>query len=277
MKNILLPTDFSANSMNAIDYAMRFFEHWECTFHILNVQKVSEYTTGDLLTATPTDSIYEGISVDNKKLIHQLVENLSKQYKSQAYIFNGLFDYDDFISSIKQAVHFHSIELIIMGSNGATGAEEHLFGSNTLQVIRSVECPTLTIPEHYTFSDIKSALFSTQRCEDFSFEGIKAFKEMLIIHQCELKVLELDDDASIMTCKTDNNCIKALFPDHPYTYYYLNTIPGLVAVNTATQLLRVDLHAAFIEKETFLGRLLFGSDNSALLYRTQIPLLFLHR
>lgn len=32
MKNILLPTDFSANSMNAIDYAMQFFENQECHF-----------------------------------------------------------------------------------------------------------------------------------------------------------------------------------------------------------------------------------------------------
>lgn len=277
MKNILLPTDFSANSMNAIDYAMHFFENWECTFHILNVEKVSQYTTVDLLTAATSDSIYEGISADNKKLIHQLVKKLSKQYKSQSYTFNGLFDYDDFVSSIKQAVQFHSIDLIIMGSNGATGAEEHIFGSNTLQVIRHVACPTLTIPDHYTYAGVKSALFSTQHCEDFSFEGIKVFKEMLTMHQCKLNVLELDDDAIIMSHKKDNDCLKTLFQGYSYTYYCLNTIPGLVAVNTATQLLKVDLHAAFIEKETFLERLLFGSDTSKLVYRTLIPLLFLHR
>ncbi|WP_432410064.1 universal stress protein [Rasiella sp. SM2506] len=276
MKNILLPTDFSANSMNAIDYAMHFFENWECNFYILNVQKISEYISDDLVTGSPTDTIYESIATDNKKLITTLVKKLSKQYKSQAYTFHGLFDYDDFVSSIDQAVTFHAIDLIIMGSNGATGAKEMIFGSNTLQVIRNIDCPTLIIPEQYSYSSIKSALFSTEHCEDFSFRGIKVFKEMLDMHQCELNVLELDA-TTISSRREETTCLRALFPEHPYTYFCLNTIPGLIAVNTATQLLKVDIHAAFIEKETFLERLLFGSESSQLAHGTLIPLLFLHR
>ncbi len=277
MKKILLPTDFSENSTNAIDYAMRFFENWECVFYILNVQKVSEFTTDDLMSAAPTETIHQSIAADNKKLINKLVKKLSKKYKSQAYTFHGKFDYDDFTASVQQAVQLYSIDLIIMGSNGATGAKEQLFGSNTLQVIRNVNCPTLTIPDHYRFSPIKSTLLSTQRCEDYSFQGIKAFKEILTIHECELNVLELDDEAIYMSRREDNDCIKNLFPDYPYTYYCLNNIPGLIAVNTATQLLKVDLHAVFVEKETFLERLLFGSENSKMLYRTLVPLLFLHK
>jgi nucleotide-binding universal stress UspA family protein len=277
MKNILLPTDFSKNSMNAIDYAMHFFENWECNFYILNVQKFSEYISDDLTTGAKTDTIYDSIAADNKKLINQLVKKLSKQYKSKGYTFHGLFDYDNFVQAIDQAVKFHSIDLIIMGTNGATGAQEVIFGSNTLQVIRNIDCPTLTVPEHYTYTDVKSALFSTQRCEDFSFKGIQVFKEMLAMHPCKLNVLELDDDAAIISRREDNTCLQALFPELPYTYFYLNTIPGLTAVNTATQLLKVDFHAAFIEKETFLERLLFGSEASQLAYGTLVPLLFLHR
>lgn len=277
MKNILLPTDFSENSMNAIEYAMHFFENWECNFYILNVQKLSEYISGDLVAGSKTDTVFDSIATDNKKLIHKLVKKLSKQYKSQPYTFHGLFDYDDFVSAIAQAVQFHAIDLIIMGTNGATGAKEVILGSNTLHVLRNLDCPTLTVPEQYRYTSVKRALFSTQRCEDSSFRGIKIFKEMLTMHQCELNVLELDDDATNMSKRVDNECIQSLFPEQPYTYFYLNTIPGLIAVNTATQLLKVDLHATFIEKETFLERLLFGSEASKLAYGTLIPLLFLHR
>jgi hypothetical protein len=80
-----------------------------------------------------------------------------------------------------------------------------------------------------------------------------------------------------MCRREDNKCLRALFPDHPYTYFCLNTIPGLNAVNTVTQLLNIDLHAVFIEKETFLERLLFGSESKQLAYKALIPLLFLHR
>ncbi len=277
MKNILLPTDFSANSMNAIEYAMHFFENRECNFYLLNVQKISEYISDDLVAGSKTDTIYDSITADNRKLLNQLVKKLSKKYKSQAFTFNGLFDYDDFIVAVQQAIQFHGIDLIIMGSNGATNAKEQLFGSNTLQVIRNVACPTLTIPDQYSFSSIKSTLFSTQKCADFSFQGVKIFKEILSIHKCELHVLELNDNAVNMSRKEDNECLKKLFPKHPYQYFCLNTKPGLIAVNTATQLLKVDLHAIFIEKETFLERLFFGSENSKILYQTLIPLLFLHK
>jgi nucleotide-binding universal stress UspA family protein len=277
MKKILLPTDFSASSNNAIDYAMHFFKNWKCEFYILNVQKISEYVSDDLASGAKSDSVYDSIAFDNKKAINDLVIKLKEEHANETYDFHGLYDFDNFVSAVNEAVAFHSIDLIVMGSNGATGAKETLFGSNTLKVIRNSDCPTLTIPEHFKFKNIKSVLFSTQNCEDLTLSGIKVFTKILDMHQPELNILDIDENAQNMSNKEDNTCIKELFVDYEYTYYSLNTIPGLSAVNTATQLLKVDLHAVFIKKETFLDRLLLGSDTSKLVYRTLIPLLFLHR
>jgi len=57
MKSILLPTDFSENSKNAIEYAMRLFENEQCTFYVLHVQKASHYATDDLMAAPANTSI----------------------------------------------------------------------------------------------------------------------------------------------------------------------------------------------------------------------------
>ncbi|AFU69705.1 universal stress protein, UspA family [Psychroflexus torquis ATCC 700755] len=278
MKNILLPSDFSKNSKNAIEYAMKFFENEECHFYILNIQKSSEYITADLVAGSQSDSVYDSIAKDSKTLIHNLVKALSKENKSQAYTFHELFDYDDFVSAIKQAVKINAIDLIIMGNNGASDTSEVIFGSNTLQVIRHVDCPALTVPEHYSYSRIKEILFSMQNEEELSFKGMDIFKDILTMHKCRLNVLELDDTRQTQASeKVDNQSIHKLFLDYPYTYFHLNTIPGLIALNTTTQLLKIDLHAVSIEKETFLKRLLFGSDTSQLAYGTHIPLLFLHK
>lgn len=37
MKNILVPIDFSGNSLNALEYALRFFGKSQCNFHLLHV------------------------------------------------------------------------------------------------------------------------------------------------------------------------------------------------------------------------------------------------
>jgi len=276
MKNILLPTDFSENSLNAIEYAMEFFKHWECDFYILNIQKAAGYISADLVSGAKGDSIYDSIAGDNKKLINELKEDLTQKNKSKSYHFHGLFDYDDFISAVEQVVKIHAIDLIVMGTNGATGAKEAIFGSNTVQVIRNIDCPTLTIPEQYRLTSVKKALFSFKKHEDLSSKQIGVFREILNKYQCELNVMEINDDSTTVEEQDNINVIKSLFPQYKYTYHALKAVPSLIAVNTATQLLKIDIHAVSLENKTFLERLISGSETSQLSYDSLVPLLFLH-
>ncbi len=59
MKKILLPTDFSENSTNAIHYAMAFFKDEACEFYVLNVQKMSSFISDDLMAAQPSVTIFD--------------------------------------------------------------------------------------------------------------------------------------------------------------------------------------------------------------------------
>ena len=45
--NILLPTDFSSNSWNAILYAIEFYKTVECNFYILNVCIIDRFMADD--------------------------------------------------------------------------------------------------------------------------------------------------------------------------------------------------------------------------------------
>ena len=51
MKAILLPTDFSKNSMNAIEYAVSLFEDETCEFYVLNIQKASAFVSDDFMAS----------------------------------------------------------------------------------------------------------------------------------------------------------------------------------------------------------------------------------
>ena len=55
MRNILLPTDFSKNSMNAINYALAFLKDQKCKFYILNVQKASSFITDDMMVVNSSN------------------------------------------------------------------------------------------------------------------------------------------------------------------------------------------------------------------------------
>ncbi len=113
MKNILLPTDFSDNSRNAIAYAMGFFKDELCTFYILNVQKASSYTTDDLMAAPANTSIHQSVIRDAKKKLDILVDDLKSLNTEEKYTYYSITDYDIFTDAINQTVKSKNVDLII--------------------------------------------------------------------------------------------------------------------------------------------------------------------
>lgn len=276
MKHILLPTDFSENSLNAITYALQFFKNWTCDFYILNVQKSSEYITDDLMAASPRESVHSSIASDNKKLLRELIGTLQKEYAQETYIFHPLFDYDNFTAAVQQAVQMQSIDLIIMGTNGATSAKEVLFGSNTIRVLRNVTCPILVVPEDYSYSNIAKVLFCIEDVDELNENTITALKDVLQIHQPQLHLLDLEPDAIQVSRKKENPSIEKHFQEFPYRYYYVNELLDWKVLNTASQLLDSQLNTVFLHKEPLWERLLLGSETTAITYGTRVPLLFLY-
>ena len=97
------------------------------------------------LSATPNSTVYDSIIKNPKAAIEKMIDSLQSEYIDEQYAFDGICDYDAFISAVSQTVKSKNIDLIVMGTNGATGATEVIFGSNTINVIRNINCPVLAI------------------------------------------------------------------------------------------------------------------------------------
>ena len=277
MKNVLLPTDFSENSINAIKYAASFFKDSEVNFFVLNVQKTSEYTTSDLISSSANTSVYKAILDDNKKELNKLISTLKTENASEKFSFEALLDFDVFTDAVQQAVKSNKIDLIIMGTNGATGAKEVIFGSNTINVIRHSNCPLIAIPEDYSFKKIESVLFSINNQNRFTQSGIETLKEILIRYKSKLKILEIKEEGVAPAGIKAKGSMEALFKDFEHTYHTLTGIRASAAISAFEQLFPIDLHAIFVEKESFFDRLLLGSETSRISYGSRVPLLIMRQ
>lgn len=277
MKNILLPTDFSKNSLNAIYYAMDFFKKELCTFYILHVQKASHYTTDDLMSAPANTSLYHSITNESKTKLNQLVDDLEIKYSNENYAFEKLTDYDIFTDAIKQAVISKEIDLIVMGTNGATGAAEVVFGSNTLKVIRKIDCPVLAIPNNIKFRVPKTVLYALDRDDHFTIEGIDPLTDILLKYNASLRILKIKEDDLVTVAEFDDKKnLKSFFKQYNHTFHTISNIPFALAIHSFVQVMDVDLSAIFVKRETFLERFFKGSETSKISYGTQIPLLIMH-
>lgn len=277
MKNVLLPTDFSENSINAIKYAASFFKDSEVNFFVLNVQKTSDYTTSDLISSSANTSVYKAILDDNKKELNKLISTLKTENASEKFSFEALLDFDVFTDAVQQAVKSNKIDLIIMGTNGATGAKEVIFGSNTINVIRHSNCPLIAIPEDYSFKKIESVLFSINNQNRFTQSGIETLKEILIRYKSKLKILEIKEEGVAPAGIKAKGSMEALFKDFEHTYHTLTGIRASAAISAFEQLFPIDLHAIFVEKESFFDRLLLGSETSRISYGSRVPLLIMRQ
>jgi len=275
MKHILLPTDFSDNSINAIHYALKFFGSEETHFYLINIQKTSDYTTSDLMYRKPSSTLYEAILDDNQFKLKQLIQQLQKEFKSKKYTFKAIVDFDVFTDAIRQAIKTFQIDLIIMGTNGASGAKEKLFGSNTLQVIRQINCPLITVPENYQFSSITKVLFSTST-DSFSFDKVNPLIDIILSHKASLLVLKMDDSTTTREASDQKNSLERLKEVIDYTFYTLTGISRPTGIDAFEQLHPIDLHAFFTKKESFLDRIIFGSETSDISYGSKVPLLIMH-
>ncbi len=275
MKNILLLTDFSENSMNAIEYALQFFRKWDCKFFVLHVQKSSEYISDDLMAADPGSAVYKAVLENSTNKLSQLIKNLQQNHKGVKYDFQPLLDYDDFIDAIEQAVTNNSIDLIVMGSNGATGAREVIFGSNTMQVIRNINNWILVVPEDYKFQGIKSVLLSIHKEQESRIRDMRTLKDILIKYKAELKVLDVLQEENEEREGALKEYLQKIFKEIKFE---IKSVIGLNfpdAISAYEQLEKIDLHALVMEKEQFLGRIFYGSENKAISEASPVPLLIL--
>ncbi|MBP2831500.1 universal stress protein [Aquimarina sp. U1-2] len=277
MKNVLLPTDFSDNAKNAMNYAMEFFKNETCTFYMLHIHKSSHYITDDLMTAPTSSSVHESVISVFKKKLTTVTNELKSAYAKERYAFHTIIDYDDFVDAIKQTIASKDIHLIVMGTNGATGAIEVVFGSNTLNVIKKVSCPVIAVPQGYKFKKPKTILYAIDKTDRFHSEGIAPLYDTISRYKASLRIVTIKEDDTITVADFDDKKqMKAFFKDVNHSFHSIINIPTALAIHSFVQIMDIDLTAMFIKRETFMERFFIGTETSKISYGTRVPLLIMH-
>ena len=141
MKTILLPTDFSDNSWNAIEYALNLNKDTDCNFYLLHVSKLSNIITNDFPYIPDQDVIEDVFVKPAKTRLKTLLKKIVKKFpNNKKHNFYTLTDYNFFIESLRKHIKEKKVDMIIMGTKGASGLSKYIIGSNAGDVITKVKC-----------------------------------------------------------------------------------------------------------------------------------------
>lgn len=279
MKNILLPTDFSENSWNAIKYAINFFEKKTCNFYILHIDRVSTTIVNDSPYIANETVIEDYYTKPNKQKLRKVLKRISENFPSKkSHRFYTLTDYNFFIESIRDHVQDKKIDCIVMGTKGASGLKKIILGSNTGDVITKVKCSTLVIPENAQFVNLEEIGFPTDFLLTYDIQTLEPLTEILENFNSTLRVLHINKKKTDLNHSQINNreLIDDYFSHLKHSFHYLTNNKAEEAIQCFIESRNIDMICMVAKNLNYFQKILFHSKVEEISYHTEIPFLVLH-
>lgn len=145
MKKIMVPTDFSANAIKALRYAADLAARCGAEVHIVHAYTLLENVFVD--KKSMRDAWNEQQKQEKGAALLDLKQSLSEDYyhvKTEVHLFAGPTE-----EVLLQYIEQQNIDLVVMGTQGASGLAEVLVGSNTATIMGKSKVPVLGIPKDY--------------------------------------------------------------------------------------------------------------------------------
>lgn len=274
MKRILLPTDFSDNAFNAIRYAMHFFKNDNVTFYLLNTFTPVSYHAGYLIENPTLYGMEDVAMVNSKRDIERTEEKIKAEFNNPKHEFVRISAFNTLIGEIKDAIEKYNIDLIVMGTKGATGAKEVFIGTHTMYAIKKVKCPVLAIPSGFEFEEPKDILFPTDYKLSKTNTYLPLIKEICDVHVCRLNILNayygvpLDNEQ-----KEVKTFLDEYFKGNAHIFHIEEGVDVIEAVEDFQKKHKVNLLVMIHNKHSFFENLLFTPVINQIAYHTNIPFL----
>ena len=279
MKNILLPTDFSENSWNAIEYALNFFKNSKCHFYLLHVNRLSALVESDA-PYLPTEGVIEEIYTKPAKTqLRQFLKRIAEQFPhNKKHKFYALTDYNFFIESLRKHVDEKKIDMIVMGTKGATGLQKFIIGSNSGEVITKVPCATLVVPENARFTGITEIAFPTDFALSYDIRTLLPVTEILEKYSASLSIVHIGKKGKNLNMSQQRNkeLLEDYFSDDAHSFYFLTNDKIEDAIQCFVQSRKIDMIAMVAKNLNYFQRILFLPTVEEISYHTDVPFLVLH-
>lgn len=189
MKKILVPTDFSFLANCSLNFATQLAKLESASIKLLHVIEVAKMNSNGEIIKSPMDDVY--IIELVKKSKAQLHELLGKYYDRAIAIEHEVVIGNP-ASCILDAVQKGDIDLIIMGSKGASWIDRLLIGSTTEKVVKNATCPVITLKCNIEkIEKLGRIVYAFNPDDDQTgvFQEIKKFTETLGAHLYLLTVV----------------------------------------------------------------------------------------
>jgi universal stress protein A len=143
IKRILVPVDFSAQSIKALHYALSFAEQYGARLIVLNVVEPAVYPSELGYIPNEIEALHENVIRNAKECLQELVSSRLPPQIAADHVVRIGSPYQE----ITAAASEQDTDLIVIATHGYTGLKHVFLGSTAERVLRHAPCPVLTVRE----------------------------------------------------------------------------------------------------------------------------------
>lgn len=276
IRKILVPTDFSQESIAALTFAALFARAFKAEITLLHIMESYEHNTVlDNLGVSMTDVLREGIEKKLDELIseHTLLQEVNLTTRiEQGKVHRVVHD----------IVEDDAFDLVVMGTHGASGIrdfEKFVLGSNAYRIVNTSKVPVITIRNPERSKRIERIVLplditkQTTQKVDFAIELAKTFHANIQI----VALTEFLDDFNPNIDRLPKELmaveekVQAAGIDCTAVYIkYKDVAKGVVEF---TDNVRGDLIVIMTRQENIIEEWLIGSHARKIIGQSQVPVL----
>ena len=216
MKKILVPTDFSKEAENALKVAAQLAKKHGSEIFLLHMLELplQEMDALSSHSALPEAMFF-------MKLAHQKFEDmLAKDYLKDIDVTEIVKNHQAF-NGVIDSCHEHGVDMIVMGSHGASGFKEMFIGSNAEKVVRTSDIPVLVIKNEHKNFQVNDFVFAS----DFKKDNKETYRQATDFAKAfgaKIHLLMVNTANNFTTTAKSKKRITEFIKDYDFQDYTMN-------------------------------------------------------
>ncbi|MBT8179233.1 MAG: universal stress protein [Eudoraea sp.] len=278
MKKILVLTDFSDPAWNALFTALKLHEGRRCHFYLLHTYEPSFAGVLGQKAKKRVGVLYDSLAEYTEQELHKIEDYLGEHHHESGHSFETVSRAEDLVDGIQKMIREQDIDLIVMGTKGATGAKEVFMGSNAVNVIRKVRnCPILVVPSEHDFKLLHAVVFPTDFTHHYDPHELKPLIDLAKAWEAKIIVYQVGQEFDLSSEQIANKALLEKRLEGAVIDFRKGVMQSTIeaAIMDFTEASDADMIALIHYQHTFMERLTHEPVIKNIGFHSKLPLLVL--
>jgi nucleotide-binding universal stress UspA family protein len=274
MKTIVAPTDFSADSLNAVYYAADIAQALKTKLSIIYVYKIP--VTLEEISVQQYDP--QEIFSDAEDKMEELKKRIDARTNTRVTIITELME-GSVSENIETYCNSVNTYAVVMGSEPESGFDRMLFGERTISAMKKLDWPLIIVPPAVQFNGIRKIGFACDFEDPGNTIPVKEIKNLVEAFHAELHVVFVSRVSARLFdayTKEQSGWMKEMFAGLNPKYDFIKAEQIDEKIINYAENNKIDLLIVIPKTHSFLHKIFKHSHAKRIVLHAHTPIMTIH-